>query len=60
MIAFVTLFLGLIAGPMTVEVAVFDTVATVELRLDGRLMDGAPATEVARPNRGAMSPRSMR
>ncbi|RMH21251.1 MAG: hypothetical protein D6696_06295 [Acidobacteria bacterium] len=35
MIAFVTLFLGLVAGPQTVEVAAGETVAAVELRLDG-------------------------
>lgn len=44
MIAFVTLFLGLIAGPMTVEVAVSGTVRSVELRLDGR-----PVGSLGRP-----------
>lgn len=35
MIVFVTLFLGLVRGPQVVEVAVADSVAAVELHLDG-------------------------
>lgn len=35
MIAFVSLFLGLVAGPQVVQVAVSERVAAVELRLDG-------------------------
>lgn len=37
MIAFASLFLGLIVGPEPVELLVGDAVATVEVRLDGRL-----------------------
>jgi hypothetical protein len=36
MIEFVSLFLGLVAGPQTVEVSAAPGVAAVELRLDGR------------------------
>lgn len=36
MVEFITLFLGLVAGPHTVQVMVDDRVAAVELRLDGR------------------------
>ncbi|MCB1033317.1 MAG: hypothetical protein KDD47_05730, partial [Acidobacteria bacterium] len=36
MIAFVTLFLSLVAGPQEIEVAVGPEVARVELLLDGR------------------------
>lgn len=45
MIAFVTLFLGLVTGERMVQVAVADGVAVVELRLDGReiaRLDGEP------------------
>ena len=38
MIAFVTLFLGLVTGQQVVEVAVSGPVVTVELRLDGELV----------------------
>jgi hypothetical protein len=38
MIAFVSLFLGLVLGPQTVEVAVDPAVARVEIRLDDRLL----------------------
>ncbi len=38
MIAFVTLFLGLVTGNQIVEVAVSGNVASVELRLDGELV----------------------
>ena len=36
MIAFVSLFLGLVLGTQTVEVLVGETVVSVEIRLDGR------------------------
>ena len=45
MIAFVSLFLGLVAGPQVVEVAVDPAVARVEIRLGDRLLgtlDGPP------------------
>ncbi len=38
MIAFVSLFLGLLTGPQTVELAVAEKVASVELRLDGAVV----------------------
>lgn len=38
MIAFVSLFLGLVSGVQIVEVAVAERVATVELRLDGEIV----------------------
>ncbi len=43
MIAFVTLFLGLVTGEQMVEVAVSGSVATVELRLDGELVGSLSA-----------------
>ena len=50
MIAFVSLFLGLVTGSQVVEVAVAERVATVELRLDGaavaRLAEGPWRAEV--------------
>ncbi len=45
MIAFASLFLGLIVGPEPIEILVGDEVAAVELRLDGRTVGelrGAP------------------
>ena len=45
MIEFVTLFLGLVAGPQVVEVAVAETAAAVEIRLEGRAigrLEGPP------------------
>ncbi len=45
MIEFITLFLGLLAGPRPVELAAGDAVAAVELSLDGRRvarLEGAP------------------
>jgi hypothetical protein len=37
-ITFVSLFLGLVSGPQIVEIAVAERVATVELRLDGKVV----------------------
>ncbi len=45
MIEFVSLFLGLLIGPRPVELAVDNTVAAIELSLDGRQvarLDGPP------------------